>query len=129
MNHYESFNENLRDLLAGCTQLIDTVHRLLADSRSLQANPPPIISDSDPITVPAPSESIINAANNAESVQELTREEVHKLLTKKASESDGKYRPLIKDIVRKYANGGTFSDIPQSQYSDMIAELEALLNE
>lgn len=55
-----------------------------------------------------------------------TREEIRGMLAAKANEADGKYKPQVKAIVRKYGNGGSLKDIPEENYPDVAAELEEL---
>lgn len=58
----------------------------------------------------------------------LKKEDVRLLLSKKASEDEGRYKVQVKDLVRKYANGGSLTDIPPAKYEELLKELEVIGN-
>lgn len=58
----------------------------------------------------------------------LKKEDVRLLLSKKASEDDGRYKVQVKELVKKYANGGSLTDIPAEQYEALLQELEVVGN-
>ena len=57
-----------------------------------------------------------------------TKEQVRELLSAKAAAEDGKYKAQVKDLVKKYADGGSLKDIPEDKYADLVAELEVVGN-
>lgn len=58
----------------------------------------------------------------------LKKEDVRLLLSKKASEKEGIYKVRVKNLVRKYANGGSLTDIPPERYEELLKELEVIGN-
>lgn len=56
----------------------------------------------------------------------FTKEEIRALLAAKAAEKDGIFRQQIRDLVHRYARGGTLKDIDPSDYAAVAAETEAL---
>lgn len=78
-------------------------------------------------TAPEKKEASVKAAPAATPEPKVwTREEIRGMLAAKANEADGKYKPQVKAIVRKYGNGGSLKDIPEENYPDVAAELEGL---
>ena len=57
-----------------------------------------------------------------------TKEQVRELLSAKAAADDGKYKAQVKDLVKKYADGGSLKDIPEDKYPDLIAALGVIGN-
>jgi hypothetical protein len=57
-----------------------------------------------------------------------SKEEVRGLLSQKAIESNGKFKTVVKDLVKKYANGGSLKDIVPENYETLVAELEVVTN-
>lgn len=57
-----------------------------------------------------------------------SKEDVRALLSQKASESDGKFKTVVKDLVKKYADGGSLKDVSTESYAALVAELEELTN-
>lgn len=57
-----------------------------------------------------------------------SKEDVRALLSQKASEADGKYKVAVKELVKKYADGGTLKDIQPENYAALVAELEVIAN-
>ena len=126
MNSIELPSEILQGLLTSCAQLIDTLNRMLESSCPPQAPALPACAepDSTPAIVSVPMEASIT--KSAEPAPELSEKEVLTLLSAKAKEENGKFRSKVKDLVQKYANGGTFTQIPQASYPDLLADLEAI---
>ncbi len=56
----------------------------------------------------------------------LSGAEVRTLLVQKSNTADGKYKPQVKALVRKYSDCGTFSDIKPDDYRDLVSELEVI---
>ena len=57
-----------------------------------------------------------------------TKEFVRDLLAAKASEAEGAYKVAVKELVKKYGNGGSLTDIPVDKYPDLVNEVEGLTN-
>ncbi len=57
-----------------------------------------------------------------------TREEVRDLLAKATTVAEGSFKAEVKSLVRKYANGGVFTDVPAEKYCDLVKEVEDLIN-
>lgn len=55
-----------------------------------------------------------------------SKEKVRELLSAKAAADDGKHKAQVKDLVKKYADGGSLKDIPEDRYADLVAELEVV---
>ena len=63
-----------------------------------------------------------------EAAPSYTKEKVRELLSEVAAKEEGKYKAQVKDLVKKYADGGSLKDIPEDKYSDLVAELEVIGN-
>ena len=61
-------------------------------------------------------------------VPTYTKEDVRALLAAKASEAEGAYKAAVKELVKKYGNGGSLTAIPEDKYPDLIKEVEGLTN-
>ncbi len=61
-------------------------------------------------------------ANKAQPNKAYTKEEVRALL---ADLSQNGFRNEVKELVRKYSNGGSLTDIDPAKYPELIAEAEA----
>lgn len=57
-------------------------------------------------------------------VKTYSKEDVRALLAQKANESDGKFKTVVKELVKKYSDGGTLKDIAPENYVALLAELE-----
>ena len=125
MNNLEISQEVLQGLLVSCTQLLDTINRMLSSSCPPQALSSPACTEpeSSPAIASVPMETPVKGST--ESIPEYSEKEVLKLLSEKAKQENGKFRLQVKDLVQKYANGGTFTQIPQAMYPDLLADLEA----
>lgn len=55
-----------------------------------------------------------------------SKEDVRALLAAKANESGGQFKAQVKALVKKYANGGSLTDIPEDQYPALVEEVEGL---
>ena len=53
-----------------------------------------------------------------------TKEQVRAALSEKSNADNGKYRNQVKALVKKYANGGSLTDVKEEDYCLLIAELE-----
>ena len=59
-------------------------------------------------------------------VKTYSKEDVRALLAAKANESGGQFKAQVKALVKKYANGGSLTDIPEDQYPALVEEAEGL---
>ena len=59
-------------------------------------------------------------------VKTYSKEDVRALLAAKANESGGQFKAQVKALVKKYANGGSLTDIPEDQYPALEEEVEGL---
>lgn len=57
-----------------------------------------------------------------------TKEDVRALLSRTANENECKHKAEVRDIVRKYGNGGSLTDIDEKDYPALVAEIEGLRN-
>ena len=58
--------------------------------------------------------------------KEYTKEEVRAILSEKSVADDRKYKDAVKELVKKYADGGGFSQIDPKDYEALVKEVEAL---
>ena len=59
-------------------------------------------------------------------VKTYSKEDVRALLAAKANESGGQFKAQVKALVKKYANGGSLTDVPEDQYPALVEEVEGL---
>lgn len=57
-----------------------------------------------------------------------TKEDVCALLSRTANEDGCKHKAEVRDIVKKYGNGGSLTDIDEKDYPALVAEIEGLRN-
>lgn len=55
-----------------------------------------------------------------------SKEDVRAILAAKAGEADGKYRAEVRNLVRKYGNGGSLTDVDPKDYAALAAEAEGI---
>lgn len=55
-----------------------------------------------------------------------TKEEVRGVLSAKANAENGKFKAAVKDIVKKYGNGGSLTNVDVKDYAALVADVEAL---
>ena len=67
--------------------------------------------------------------DNRQPLEVFTKEDVRGLLAKKTTENDGAYKEDVKSLVKKYANGGSFKDVKEKDYSALLKDLEEVGNE
>ncbi len=69
-------------------------------------------------------------AKQPESKPEKTysKEEIRAMLAAKANEADGIYKADVRNLVRKYGNGGSLTDVDPKDYAALAAEVEAIGN-
>lgn len=73
-----------------------------------------------PTSPPAPVEAV---PVETPTTRTYTKEEVRGMLARKANEAEGRYRGAVKDLVHRYGNGGSLTDIAESDYPALVAEL------
>ncbi|MCD7825256.1 MAG: hypothetical protein LUH14_04760 [Clostridiaceae bacterium] len=61
-----------------------------------------------------------------EAKPQRSKSDIRALLVEKSNAAEGKYKPQVKALVKKYADGGTFSDIKPESYEALAAELEVI---
>jgi hypothetical protein len=76
-------------------------------------------------TVPESKESK-EPVKTKEPEKTYTKEEVRTVLSGKSSAENGKYRADVKALVRKYADGGSLTDVKPEDYAALIRETEVL---
>ena len=77
----------------------------------------------------APSEEFRPApmkAKKAEPEPTYTKESIRALLASKVNEDDGKYRVQVKELVKKYGNGGSLTDVDPKDYAALAKEVGGL---
>lgn len=106
--------------------LIECGKKLTETAKSLKA----FYTDTGEPEPKQPEKPKKDAAPKPESEKKpaLKKEDVRLLLSKKASEDEGRYKVQVKNLVRKYANGGSLTDIPPEKYGDLLQELEVIGN-
>lgn len=67
--------------------------------------------------------SVEAAPAEAPAARTYTKEEIRGMLARKANEAEGRYRGAVKDLVHRYGNGGSLTDIAESDYPALVAEL------
>lgn len=78
---------------------------------------------------PKPAKKTAKAEPPAETpAKSYTKEDVRALLSRTANEDDCKHKAEVRDIVKKYGNGGSLTDIDEKDYPALVAEVEALRN-
>ena len=50
------------------------------------------------------------------------------MLAAKANEADGIYKVDVRNLVRKYGNGGSLTDVDPRNYAALAAEVEGIGN-
>lgn len=73
----------------------------------------------------------IEAKENAvetpvKTTKKYTKEDVRAVLAAKSNADSGKYRNDVKALVKKYANGGSLTNISEDDYPSLLAEVEGL---
>ena len=112
--------------------LIDCGEKLTETAKALKAF---YSSDDEPSAVPAKSpqpaeEPAEPEAKQPEPEPEKTysKEEIRAMLAAKANEADGIYKADVRNLVRKYGNGGSLTDVDPKDYAALAAEVEAIGN-
>lgn len=73
---------------------------------------------------------VVKAATPAEEPKavNMSFEDVRKVLAAKSSESDGKFKAEVKELVAKYSSNGTLRGVPEDKYSELIKDAEVIGN-
>ena len=112
--------------------LIECGETLTETARTLKAF---YSSDNEPSAAPAKplppiEEPAAPEAKQPESKLEKTysKEEIRAMLAAKANEADGIYKVDVRNLVRKYGNGGSLTDVDPRNYAALAAEVEGIGN-
>ena len=112
--------------------LIDCGEKLTETAKALKAF---YSSDDEPSAAPKKSkptakETAAPETKQPESEPEKTysKEEIRAMLAAKANEADGIYKTDVRNLVRKYGNGGSLTDVDPKDYAALAAEVEAIGN-
>ena len=83
--------------------------------------------DEAPAAIPEKKSKPAKEAKAPEpALKTYSKEDVRALLAAKANESGGQFKAQVKALVKKYANGGSLTDIPEDQYPALVEEVEGL---
>ena len=85
--------------------------------------------DIEPEEKPAtkPAKKTQKAATKEEPpAKTYTKEDVRALLSRTANENGGKHKAEVRDIVRKYGNGGSLTNVDAKDYPALVADVEGL---
>ena len=77
----------------------------------------------EPAPVPAKAKK---AAKTTAPEPAYTKESIRALLAQKANEDGGKYRMQVKELVKKYGNGGSLTDVDPKDYAALAKEAGGL---
>ncbi len=55
-----------------------------------------------------------------------SKEDVRAILSAKANEAGGQFKAQVKAIVKKYADGGSLTNVPAENYPALVKEVEGL---
>lgn len=110
---------NTEDLSAALDKLIACGNGLIKVAEALK-----VFCNLDEVTPPKAQEAEVTSTED----HSYSKEDVRSLLAQKANDNDGQYRVAVKDLVKKYANGGTLTDVHPECYPALVADLEKLGN-
>ena len=104
--------------------LIECGETLTETARALKAF---YSSDNEPSAAPAKP---LPPTEEPESKPEKTysKEEIRAMLAAKANEADGIYKVDVRNLVRKYGNGGSLTDVDPRNYAALAAEVKGIGN-
>ena len=112
--------------------LIDCGEKLTETAKALKAF---YSSDDEPSATPAKSKPPAKEPATPEDKQPepepektYSKEEIRAMLAAKANEADGIYKADVRNLVRKYGNGGSLTDVDPKDYEALAAEVEAIGN-
>ena len=55
-----------------------------------------------------------------------SKEDIRAILAAKANEAGGQFKAQVKALVKKYADGGSLTNVPAESYSALVKEVEGL---
>ena len=111
----------LYDLVADLRTVADDV-QAIADALTQHDDVPALPEQKAiPQTIAAPAK---NDADDAEPTAPITKEQVREVL-KELSRSG--YRDAVQNLILSYGVG-TFSELPESEYADILKQAEAIAN-
>jgi hypothetical protein len=115
----------LEDLITCGNTLIQTAQSLKDFYSQAEENVPEKPADKTPKKKETASKPQPPAEEPAKT---YTKEEVRALLAKKANENGGAYKSAVKELVKKYGNGGSLTNVKPEDYPALVAEMEAVSN-
>ena len=108
----------LLDDLITCGNKLTQAAQALRDFYSDTAEAPPTAQETELQAVPA--EAVAPPA------PAYTKEQVRAILARKSREDDGRYKAEVRAAVRKYADGGTLTNVDPKDYAALVAEAEVI---
>lgn len=119
----------LDELIACGTKLADTA-RALKEFYSSDAPEQPATEKKPSAKKPekkqkSPAESP-DPAPKPEPAKEYSKEDVRKILAAKANEDEGIHKAEVKALVKKYAGGGSLTDVKPEDYAALAKEAEGI---
>lgn len=118
----------LIDTLISCGETLAETGRALKGYYSSPAEPAPEGIPAEKDTGEKSDEVKEGKAEKppAEGTPRYSKEEVRGILARKANEAGGRFRTQVKALVRKYADGGSLTDVPEESYPALVKETEGL---
>lgn len=113
------------DALITCGEILAETGRALKDFYSKADEPAPAEKPKGKKTASAEKKEEPNFAAKMAKPQ-YSKEDVRSILTKKANEAEGRFKTEVKALVRKYADGGSLTDVPAESYPALVEEVERL---
>ena len=83
-------------------------------------------ADDAPAAEPEKKAKPVKKEAKAPEAKIYSKEDVRALLASKANEAGGQFKAQVKAIVKKYADGGSLTDIPAESYPALVKEVEGL---
>lgn len=114
----------LIDALISCGETLAETGRELKEYFSTPEEPEPAEKAAEKKS-PLPKRQKPEKAPPGETPQ-YSKEDVRGILARKANESGGRFRTQVKALVRKYADGGSLTDVPEESYPALVKETEGL---
>ena len=108
MSKMSELSQVLDDLISCGEKMIQTANAI-KECFSTEAEPEPEKAEK-----PAPAEPA------------YSKEDVRAILAAKANEVGGQFKAQVKAIVKKYADGGSLTNVPADSYPALVKEVEGL---
>ena len=129
MSRMSELSLMLDELIACGTKLADTA-RALKEFYSSDAPEQPAAEKKPSAKKPekkqeSPAESP-DPAPKPEPAKEYSKEDVRKILAAKANEDEGIHKAEVKALVKKYAGGGSLTDVKPEDYAALAKEAEGI---